>query len=86
MGVALLCQQRGIAVRQAILLNAATMFWPIWYGSLLSEDWFTNEGSMCTPPSRSWVVTNDPLSEGIPGMICTVSLLVNMYALVGQVF
>ena len=55
-------------MKECILLNAATMFWPLWYTSLLPEDWWCHtEPYWNCPNVRSWVVTNDPLSEGIPG-------------------
>lgn len=52
------------------LLNAATMFWPLWMDTLLPEgDWWVN-GFETHPEWNkfdSWVIENDPLSEGIPG-------------------
>jgi len=49
------------------LLNAATMFWPTWFlPPLLSEDWWTNAPAV-SAKIRSWVIKDDPLSEGLPG-------------------
>ena len=49
------------------LLNAATMFWPTWFlPPLLSEDWWTNAPAV-SAKINSWVIKDDPISEGLPG-------------------
>jgi len=55
------------ALRRVVLFNPATMFWPIWLRPpLLVQDWWTN-----APPAAakifSYVIKDDPLSEGLPG-------------------
>jgi hypothetical protein len=52
---------------RVILFNPATMFWPLWFRPpLLSDDWWSN-----IPPASSvivsYVVKDDPLSDGLPG-------------------
>lgn len=56
----------GDALERCVLYNPSMIFWPPWYAKLLPENWWT------IPPSSSgkitsWVVCNDPLSEGFPG-------------------
>ena len=48
------------------LLNAAMMFWPTWYPSILSSDWWTNPPPVSCKIT-SWLIKDDPLSEGLPG-------------------
>lgn len=55
------------ALSRVILFNPATMFWPLWFQPpLLADDWW----SVAPPASTaviSYVVKDDPLSDGLPG-------------------
>lgn len=48
------------------LLNAALMFWPTWFPSILASDWWTNSPPVSSKIT-SWLIKDDPLSEGLPG-------------------
>ena len=55
------------ALCRVLLFNPAAMFWPIWLRPpLLPQDWWTH-----APPQAakitSYVIRDDPLSDGIPG-------------------
>lgn len=63
------------------LLNCATMFWPSWMNKLLPKDelnsWWL-EGLVNHPEwtkIESWVIRDDPLSDGIPGGKYTAPLV-----------
>jgi hypothetical protein len=49
------------------LLNCATMFWPLYFSAdgFLPEDWWTRSVDEFAPTVVSYVVRNDPLSEGL---------------------
>ena len=51
------------------LLNPATMFWPTWFVPPLLRDnwWAADSAPLVSAKIRSWVIKNDPLSEGLPG-------------------
>jgi len=55
------------SLSRVILFNPATMFWPLWFKPpLLADDWW----SIAPPASSaviSYVIKDDPLSEGLPG-------------------
>eukprot|EP01063_Lacrimia_lanifica_P030264 TRINITY_DN4788_c0_g1_i1.p2 TRINITY_DN4788_c0_g1~~TRINITY_DN4788_c0_g1_i1.p2 ORF type:complete len:435 (+),score=155.14 TRINITY_DN4788_c0_g1_i1:52-1356(+) len=51
----------------AHLLNAATMFWPRWMGAYLGTDWWGAAPPPAAARTTSWLVRDDPLSEGVPG-------------------
>jgi hypothetical protein len=53
-------------LKRVELLNCATMFWPTWYAALLPEDWWSNAPAVSCKIT-SWVVKDDPLSEGLQG-------------------
>ena len=42
------------------------MFWPTWYATVLPEDWWSNAPAVSCKIT-SWVVKDDPLSEGLQG-------------------
>ena len=53
-----------------VLLNAATAFWPAWMNQLLPDGWWTCRSRTLMGAAeaiQSWVVRDDPLSEGTPG-------------------
>lgn len=67
-------------LRECVLLNPATVFWPAWLSKLIrdhsntsmptaSDWWLVPSDSLSTwaPLLTSWVIGNDPLSEGAPG-------------------
>jgi hypothetical protein len=64
------------ALRRAIFFNPATMFWPLWFQPpLLSHDWWSSP----PPPSSvlvSYVVKDDPLSHGVPGVYLPVFIFI----------
>ena len=53
-------------LKRVELLNCATMFWPTWYAAVLPEDWWGNAPAVSCKIT-SWVVKDDPLSEGLQG-------------------
>ena len=54
-----------------MLLNVATAFWPAWLNELFPTRWWTGrvstEFAAAAAVVQSWVVRDDPLSEGTPG-------------------
>ena len=64
----------GVVVGECVLLNAATAFWPAWLNQLLPAQWWTPSDAdesrlmdLVGAAVHSWVVRDDPLSEGTPG-------------------
>ena len=63
---------------ECVLLNAATAFWPAWLDQLLPAEWWTpppirdddderRSMALVAAAIQSWVMRDDPLSEGTPG-------------------
>eukprot|EP00929_Paragymnodinium_shiwhaense_P072301 TRINITY_DN36708_c0_g1_i1.p1 TRINITY_DN36708_c0_g1~~TRINITY_DN36708_c0_g1_i1.p1 ORF type:complete len:414 (+),score=33.75 TRINITY_DN36708_c0_g1_i1:68-1309(+) len=53
-------------LRECVLLNCATAFWPAWYKELLPDDWWSVPPPVSTK-ILAWVIRNDPLSDEVPG-------------------
>ena len=60
-----------MVIGSCVLLNVATAFWPAWLNELFPTRWWTGrvstEFAAAAAVVQSWVVRDDPLSEGTPG-------------------
>jgi hypothetical protein len=50
-------------LKEIILYNPTTMFWPYWWAAFSNGD----NGPSLAAKTTSWLIQDDPLSEGIPG-------------------
>lgn len=56
-------------LRECVLLNCCTTFWPPWYSMLLPNDWWAHPPAVSSKIT-SWVIANDPLCDGKAGDSC----------------